>query len=149
LRQCAHCPRSPRDPGGTIFRPPMGRGHRRRHHRGALLESGRAKRRTLADAIDRYVKTVLPRKPKSASAQQKQLQWWRAELGHLVLADLTAARIAAARDRLLTTKDNRGRTRGGRPPIVIERCYRICFEWPFASGSGSRRRLALCRALAE
>ena len=59
-----------------------------------------AKRRTVAELIDRYVETVLPRKPRSAKTQRQQLLWWREQLGGLTLADLTADLIVDCRDRL-------------------------------------------------
>ena len=80
---------------------------------GRYTKTAEAKRRTLADAIDRYVDKVLPRKPKTAPFQKRQLDWWRRELGHLILADVTAARVCEARDRLIGTTDSRGRGRGG------------------------------------
>lgn len=58
-----------------------------------------AKRHTVADLIDRYVRDVMPTK-KNPTKQLNELAWWRAELGYLVLADLTAARVSAARDTL-------------------------------------------------
>jgi integrase len=80
---------------------------------GRYTKTAEAKRRTLADAIERYIDTVLPRKPKSAPFQKRQLEWWRKELGHLFLADVTPANVVAARDRLMATTDDRGRRRGG------------------------------------
>ncbi|MEE8203661.1 MAG: site-specific integrase, partial [Alphaproteobacteria bacterium] len=59
-----------------------------------------AKRHTVAELIDRYVETVLPRKPRSARTQRQQLLWWREQLGGLTLADLTTDVIVDCRDRL-------------------------------------------------
>ena len=57
--------------------------------------------RTLADAIDRYVKEVLPEKGESSRRDQhRQLMWWRNTLGAYCLADITAARIAECRSQL-------------------------------------------------
>lgn len=58
------------------------------------------KRRTLAELIDRYVKNVLPTKPKSTESRKNHLAWWRAELGAYGLNDITPARLAEARDKL-------------------------------------------------
>lgn len=60
-----------------------------------------AKRRTVAELIDRYIETVLPRKPKSATVQLPQLRWWRDQLGLMTLADLSADIIADQRDKLM------------------------------------------------
>ena len=59
-----------------------------------------AKRRTVAELIDRYVENVLPRKPRSERTQRQQLFWWRDQLGSLTLATLTTDLIVDCRDRL-------------------------------------------------
>lgn len=79
---------------------------------GRHFKTAEAKRHTLADAIDRYTREVLPRKPRTAKFQARQLAWWRAELGHLFLADVSASAISEARARLLAQPGRRKRTRG-------------------------------------
>ena len=60
-----------------------------------------ARQRTLADLIDRYITTVLARKKRnSVAVQQPQLRWWRQQIGHLRLADITPAVLAEQRDAL-------------------------------------------------
>src|SRR5215471_16746880 len=60
-----------------------------------------AKRYTLADLIDRYCRDILPHKSASSIRKQtQQLLWWRARLGHYILADVTPALIAEHRDLL-------------------------------------------------
>jgi len=49
------------------------------------FKSSAASRHTLAEAIDRYVREVLPRKTRTAPFQKRQLDWWRAELGRTAL----------------------------------------------------------------
>ncbi len=61
---------------------------------GRHFKTSESKRRTLAELIDRYVIDVLPLKPKSQRDQQRQLLWWKQELGAYSLADITAPRIA-------------------------------------------------------
>lgn len=47
-------------------------------------------KRTFAEVCDRYAEDVLPQKAESTQASQRgQLAWFRAELGHLVLRDVT------------------------------------------------------------
>lgn len=58
-----------------------------------------AKRHTLAELIDRYIRDVLPSK-KSAKVQAQQLTWWRAEIGSYTLADVTPSLLAECRDTL-------------------------------------------------
>jgi integrase len=73
---------------------------------GAVLEgrhfkTAETKRHTLADLIDRYVENVLPHKSRSSIYMQTlQLNWWKKQLGHYVLADITPALIAEYRDKL-------------------------------------------------
>jgi len=59
-----------------------------------------AQNHTVGEAIDRYLETVLPQKPKSAYQQMPQLLRWRKEIGDLKLADLTAPAIVNVRDKL-------------------------------------------------
>lgn len=58
-----------------------------------------AKRHTLAELIDRYIRDVLPSK-KSARDQAQQLTRWKAEIGSYTLADVTPSLLAACRDKL-------------------------------------------------
>lgn len=59
-----------------------------------------ARRHTLAELIDRYIIGVLPSK-KDAAQQARQLNWWKARLGHCLLSDLSAPLLAEQRDALL------------------------------------------------
>jgi integrase len=61
-----------------------------------------ARKRTLADAIDRYLTVTLRRAKhrKSAVEQTRLLNWWREELGDRSLVGISAATIAEARDKL-------------------------------------------------
>lgn len=79
--------------------------------RGRHFKTSEAKRHTLADLIDRYTRDVLPtKKASTARAQRFQFDWWKAELGHLSLADVTPAVLAEARDKLLNAPSKRGET---------------------------------------
>jgi integrase len=73
---------------------------------GAVLEGrhftiAEAKRHTLADLIDRYRAHVLPQKAEETIyGQERELRWWKAQLGHYFLADVTPPLITACRDKL-------------------------------------------------
>ena len=67
---------------------------------GRHFKTTEAKKHTLADLIERYVRDVLPTKPKSQIKQARQLQWWKDAIGYLTLADTTPARLGEARDQL-------------------------------------------------
>jgi integrase len=75
-------------------------------HTEAAIREGRhfkttqAKKKTIAQLIDRYIADVLPTKPKSLHKQKAQLEWWRDEIGVFTLADATPAIIGEARDNL-------------------------------------------------
>ena len=76
---------------------------------GRHFKSSEAKRRTLVELVDRYVRDVLPQKrPTTQAAQRYQFDWWKEQIGHLALADITPALIADYRDRLSNTKSHRG-----------------------------------------
>ena len=66
-----------------------------------------AKKHTLADLVERYVHSVLPNKPKTGRDYARQLAFWQRDLGHLILADLTPARIVEAREKLLLGADGK------------------------------------------
>jgi len=76
---------------------------------GRFFQTSDARRRTVADLVDDYIADVLPTKDGDRSDQERQLRWWRDELGTYTLANLTPAVIADARDKL-----RRGTTRQGR-----------------------------------
>ena len=60
-----------------------------------------ARRYTLADAIERYIETVMPQKrPSTRPSQLGQLTWWNTQLGHLCLVDITPAVVTKCRDTL-------------------------------------------------
>jgi integrase len=73
----------------------------------AAIDEGRhfkateAKRHTLAELIDRYLRDVLPHKSASSIYMQTlQLRWWKTHLGDCILADITPALVAEYRDKL-------------------------------------------------
>ncbi len=78
---------------------------------GRHFKTTEAKRHTLAEAIERYTKAVLPLKPKSEDTQATQLRYWKDELGYYTLADITPALIAQARDKLVQTPTLKGKVR--------------------------------------
>jgi len=68
---------------------------------GRYFQTQEAKKHTVGETIDRYIETVIPTKPKNATSRKAQLLWWKKQLGHVLLADLTPALIAEQRDKLL------------------------------------------------
>ena len=74
---------------------------------GRYFKTAEAKRHTVADLVDRYCRDVLPRKGKeNAYTQERQLHWWKAQLGHYALANVTPALLAECRDQLARDRAN-------------------------------------------
>ena len=67
---------------------------------GRYFKTTEGKRHTLVELIDRYIRDVLPHKPRSACDQMRQLKWWSAEIGSHALSDVTPSLIAQYRDKL-------------------------------------------------
>src|ERR1700684_4420600 len=57
---------------------------------GRHFRSAEARRRTVAQAINRYVLQELPKK-RAGNMHRNNLPWWSAKIGHLKLADVTPA----------------------------------------------------------
>lgn len=82
---------------------------------GEHVPSSEARKRTLGDAIDRFITVTLPQSKhrKNASEQTRLLQWWKDEIGDRALVSITPATIAEIRDRLATEKNSRGKVLSG------------------------------------
>jgi len=78
---------------------------------GRHSKTAEAKRHTLAELLNRFISQWLPKNPKSQAKQDSLLTWWKNQLGHLVLADLTPNVIAEARDLLLSESTKRKKMR--------------------------------------
>ena len=84
---------------------------------GRHFKTTEAKKHTLADLVDRYIKDVLPTKPKQARQQKQQLEWWKDKMGAYLLSDVTAAMIGQYRDELANGATTRGEHRN--PATVV------------------------------
>jgi integrase len=85
---------------------------------GRHFKTVEAKKHTLTDLIDRYIKDVLPTKPKKARDKTQQLTWWKEKIGYLVLADVTPAVCVQCRDELSNGITYRGTQRT--PATVVQ-----------------------------
>jgi len=85
---------------------------------GRHFKTSEAKRHTLNELIKRYIRDVLPTKPKSEKKQINQLKWWDEKLGAYTLADITPVKIAEVRDELLNGITYRGTQRS---PATVNR----------------------------
>lgn len=111
---------------------------------GRYFKTRESQRHTLGDMVDRYIKDVLPTKPKQAPAQTAQLNWFKNEIGETTLADTTPAKIAECRDKLLAGTTKRGTPR---TPATVTRYLAAlshCFstavnEWGWLEDSPMRK----------
>ena len=101
---------------------------------GRHFKTTESKRHTLKDLVDRYIKDVLPNKPKSKYKQTNQLNWWKDQIGIYNLFDITPALIAECRDKLLHGITYRGTKRSfatvNRYLAALSRAFTIAVkEW--------------------
>lgn len=82
------------------------------------FKTAEANKHTLSDLIDRYIRDVLPTKPKDKT-RIRHLEWFKAEIGSFTLADITPAKIVECRDKLLTEVSVR--TKKKRAPATVVR----------------------------
>ena len=75
---------------------------------GRHFRSAEARRRTLAEAVDRYLEHEAP-KLRDGRMQRSTLPWWRERLGRFKLCDITPALIAQYRDQLAAEPYRRAR----------------------------------------
>lgn len=85
---------------------------------GRYFKTYKAKRHTLGEAIDKYMKDVLSTKTKSVYAQTIQLNWWKSEIGNRTLADVTPALITECRGKLSAGMTPRRKVRS---PATVNR----------------------------
>jgi integrase len=114
---------------------------------GAVLEDRHfqvpeAKKHTLSDLIDRYIREILPHKSQSSITMQTlQLTWWKAQLGHCILADVTPALIAEYRDKLAQDdKKPRAQSTVRRYLAALSHAFTIAVrEWAWLDDSPMRK----------
>ena len=82
------------------------------------FKTAEANKHTFSDLIDRYIKNVLPLKPKQSYNQKPQLKWWREQIGPHTLARVTPSMITECRDILLTEI---GKNKKPRSPATVNR----------------------------
>lgn len=111
---------------------------------GRHFKTAEAKKRTLAELIDRYIEQVLPSKPKSFDKQQAQLLWWKEKLGAYALADITPALVAEYRDLLLGEVTCRGKKRSNSTVVrylaALSHAFTVAMrEWGWIEDSPLRK----------
>lgn len=105
---------------------------------GRHFKTAEAKKHTLTNLIDRYLREVLPTKSASSQVNQgKHLTWWRGHIGVLSLADVTPAIVVEAREAL--AKDHAPAT-VVRYLAALSHAFTIAVkEWGWVEDSPMRR----------
>lgn len=67
--------------------------------------------KTVGEMLERYIRDILPQKPRSSRSQYQQLDWWKTELATCLLSDLTPPLLAEKRDQLARGLTPRGEPR--------------------------------------
>jgi len=111
---------------------------------GRHFKTTESKKHTFGDMIDKYIKSVLPNKPKSKEKQEAQLAWWKDELGPYTLADVTPAMIGECRDKLLHGITYRGTKRSNATVVrylaALSHVFSIAAnEWGWIDNSPMRK----------
>jgi integrase len=79
---------------------------------GRHFPTAKARRTTFAELVERYRTTTLPgMKPKEAATRDRHLRWWADRFEGLALVEVTADRVAEARDALAASTFTRGKPR--------------------------------------
>ena len=78
---------------------------------GRYFNTSESKKHTLNDAITRYRRELLS-ELKDPNHRNHHLQWWEAEIGHMLLADLRPAIISEHREILKKTPSDYGKHKG-------------------------------------
>jgi integrase len=71
---------------------------------GRHFKTAEAKKHTIGDLIDRYLREIEKKNPKRFSDVKTLLLWWKGEIGVYLLSDASRSLIIEQRDKLLNTK---------------------------------------------
>lgn len=78
---------------------------------GRYRKSASTQKQTVSELLDRYIAEKLSDHPKRLKKTEAHFIWWKRELGHLLLSDLTPPLIANCRDKLMKEQTCRHRLR--------------------------------------
>lgn len=71
---------------------------------GRFFKATKQHKHTVKDAIERYLREVMPHKSASTIRDQtQQLAWWQKEIGFVILSELAPAKIADCKTKLANT----------------------------------------------
>lgn len=72
---------------------------------GRYFKSSESKKHTLQELIERYEKQLKQRNPKRYKDVKHHLDWWKDEIGYVVLSDISKVIVLKARDKLSVGED--------------------------------------------
>ena len=61
---------------------------------GRYIKTNEAQKHSLSDLVERYIIEVLPGKPNVSNDYAFQLEWWKTQIGDVLLAELTPVLIS-------------------------------------------------------
>ena len=105
---------------------------------GRYFRTTEAKRRTVAQLLDRYVEEVVPMRPRNACNTRRHVAYWRQMIGQLALADATPSVIVEQRNGLLKGITRRGTPRSHATVVrylaTLSHVFNIALkDWQWAS----------------
>jgi len=105
---------------------------------GRYFRTTEAKRRTVAQLLDRYVEEVVPMRPRNACNTRRHVAYWRQMIGQLALADATPSVIVEQRNGLLKGITRRGTPRSHATVVrylaTLSHAFNIALkDWQWAS----------------
>ena len=111
---------------------------------GRHFKTTEAKKHTLGELVDRYIRDILPQKKKSQKKQTAQLLWWKEQIGSYLLSDVTPALIGEKRDELFRGITYRGTQRSSATVIrylsALSHAFTIAVkEWGWMEDSPMRK----------
>ena len=105
---------------------------------GRHFKTSESKKRTIKELIEKYEKEILPTKPRSK--QEGQFAWWKKEIGHFTIADISPSIIGECRDKLSNEITIKGKKRSSgtvlRYLAAISHAFTIAVqEWQWLDSS--------------
>ena len=71
---------------------------------GRYIKTAESQKHTVSDLVERYIRDVLPRKVKVGRFYAIQLEWWKRQIGDVLLSELTPVLISEHRELLSQTE---------------------------------------------
>lgn len=91
--------------------------------RGKKIKDAEARKHTLSELIDRYVKYELPDRKSDKQKFEMQLNWWKDKIGAYLLSDITPSLLAEYRDKLLKEPSPKFKLSDEGEKIELKRSY--------------------------